>query len=332
IVPDRPETGYGYVRTGEAAPGAPTACFLAGFTEKPDAATAERYVASGDYLWNSGIFMMKRSVWLTALERHRSEILAACRTAIAGRKTDGLFERPDKTAFSACPSDSIDYAVMERLDPAQAVVVPLDAGWSDVGAWASLWAVSAQDECGNVTRGDVILEDTRGTLVHADSRLVTVLGADDLVVIETADAVLVAPKHKTHDLKRLVALVHDKNEALTIHHRRVHRPWGVFDSIDSGERFQVKRIVVSPGASLSLQLHRHRAEHWVVVSGVAEVTCGDKTFRLGEDESTYVPVGTPHRLANPGTEPLEIIEVQSGDYLGEDDIIRFEDSYGRVTD
>jgi mannose-1-phosphate guanylyltransferase / mannose-6-phosphate isomerase len=332
IVPDRPETGYGYIRVGKPAPGTATARLLAGFTEKPDVANAERYLASGDYLWNSGIFMTKRSVWLAALERDRPEILAACRAAVAGEKTDGLFVRLDKAAFTACPSDSIDYAVMEKLDAGQAVVVPLDAGWSDIGAWAALWAVCAQDESGNVARGNVILEDTRNTLVHADARLVTVLGADDLVVVETADAVLVAPKDKTDDLKKLVARVRDKAEDLTIHHRRVHRPWGLFDSIDRGERFQVKRIVVSPGASLSLQLHEHRAEHWVVVRGVAEVTCGEKTFRLGEDESTYVPVGTSHRLANPGTEPLEIIEVQSGDYLGEDDIVRLDDVYGRLDD
>jgi mannose-1-phosphate guanylyltransferase/mannose-6-phosphate isomerase len=342
IVPVRPETGYGYIRVGDPAPGAATARVLAGFTEKPDAATARRYLAAGDYLWNSGIFMMKRSVWLTALEKHRPEIVSACRAAIAGAKIDGLFVHLDKAAFTACPSDSIDYAVMEGLGSsvaaaapaapatAQAVVVPLDAGWSDIGAWAALWAVSPKDDSGNVTRGDVVLEDTRDTLVHAESRLVTILGGADLVVIDTADALLVADKERTHDLKRLVARVHDRNEGLTVVHRKTHRPWGYFESIDNGERFQVKHIVVHPGASLSLQLHEHRAEHWVVVSGIAEVTCGDKVFRLGEDESTYVPRGAPHRLTNPGTEPLEIIEVQSGDYLGEDDIVRLEDRYGRL--
>ncbi|MBN1630605.1 MAG: cupin domain-containing protein [Thermoleophilia bacterium] len=356
IVPDRPETGYGYIRVDGPLPGASTACVLAGFTEKPDAATAADYLGSGDYLWNSGIFMVKRSVWLAAIERYRPDILDACRKALEGRDTDGLFVRMDADAFAACPADSIDYAVMERVGaaqnaaaagaatpaaappqasapggaPAQAVVVPLDAGWSDVGAWGALWAVCPHDDSGNVAQGDVILEDTRDTLVHADSRLVTVLGADGLVVVETADAVLVASKDKTEDLKRLVAHVHDGHAEITIHHRRIHRPWGRFDSVDSGERFQVKHIVVSPGASLSLQLHHHRAEHWVVVRGVAEVTCGDKTFRLSEDESTYVPLGTPHRLANPGPEPLEIIEVQSGDYLGEDDIVRLDDVYGRL--
>jgi mannose-1-phosphate guanylyltransferase/mannose-6-phosphate isomerase len=343
VVPDRPETGYGYIRVGRPVPGTATARLLEGFTEKPDAATAERYLAGGDHLWNSGIFMVKRSVWLAALEQYAPEISAACRAAVAGARDDGFFVHVDKAAFLACPSDSIDCAVMERLGSAssptltdgsiamaEAVVIPLDAGWSDVGAWSALWAVSEKDDVGNVVRGNVILEDTRGTLVHADARLVTVLGADDLVVVETADAVLVASKDKTHDLKKLVDSVRDQNESLTLVHRRVHRPWGWFESLDAGDRFQVKRIVVSPGACLSLQFHQHRAEHWVVVRGVAEVTCGDETLRLGEDESTYVPVGAPHRLANPGTEPLEIIEVQSGDYLGEDDIVRLEDDYGRL--
>ena len=334
IVPERAETGYGYIRIGEAASGAKTARSLAGFAEKPDAATAERYLADGDHLWNSGMFMIKRSVWLSAIEQHRPEIVAACRAAVAGARVDGLFVRVDKAAFAACPSDSIDYAVMEELDLSsatpQAVVVPLDAGWSDIGAWEALWAVSSKDESGNAIRGEVVLEDTRDSLVHAGSRLVAVLGGEDLVVVETADAVLVARKDKTRDLKMLVARVRERNESLTITHRRVHRPWGRFESLASGERFQVKHIVVEPGAGLSLQLHKHRAEHWVVVQGVAEVTCGDRVFRLGEDESTYIPVGTPHRLVNPGTEPLEIIEVQSGDYLGEDDIIRLEDRYGRL--
>ena len=334
IVPDRAETGYGYIRVGEPIPGATSARRLAGFVEKPVAATAERYLAGGDHLWNSGMFMMKRSVWLAAIDRHRPEIGAACRAAIANAKPDGSFVHVDRAAFAACPSESIDCAVMEELDPsatsAQAVVVPLDCGWSDIGAWEALWGVSFKDDAGNVARGAVILEDTRDSLIHAGSRLVAVIGGEDLVVVETADAVLVARKEKTRDLKKLVARVHNENEGLTLHHRRVHRPWGDFESIDSGERFQVKHIVVDPGASLSLQLHQHRSEHWVVVRGVAEVTRGDEVFRLGEDESTYVPLGKPHRVSNPGTEPLEIIEVQSGDYLGEDDIIRLEDRYGRL--
>jgi len=333
IVPRRPETGYGYIRGGQPVSRAATARVLAGFEEKPDLETAESYVAGGEHLWNSGVFMMKRSVWLTTLERHRPGIGAACRQAMAGAKIDGLSVRLDKGAFAACPSESIDYAVMEELGTSsaitEAVVVPLEAGWSDVGSWEAIWAVSARDESGNVARGEVILEDTRDTLVHADSRLVAVLGAEDLVVVETADAVLVAGREKTTDLKRLVARVHDADPDLTQSHRRVQRPWGQFDSIDRGERFQVKHIVVDPGASMSLQFHKHRAEHWVVVRGIAEVTCGNRVFRLTADESTYVPVGTPHRLANPGPEPLEIIEVQSGDYLGEDDIVRLEDAYGR---
>jgi len=345
IVPDRPETGYGYIRTGEPIPGAAGARTLAGFAEKPDAATARRYLDTGGYLWNSGMFVMRRSVWLAALERSRPEIVAACRAALAGSRRDGLFLRLDRGAFETCPSDSIDYAVMERLvlsskpvpagHPAAgpaAVVVPLKAGWSDIGGWAALWAACPKDEDGNLAQGDVILEETRGTLAHSESRLVAVLGVEDLVVIETADAVLVAGKDKTHDLKRLVARVAECHEDLAIAHRRVHRPWGCFECIDRGERFQVKRIVVSPGASLSLQLHRRRAEHWVVVQGTAEVTCGPEMFRLREDESTYVPVNTPHRLTNPGPDLLEIIEVQSGDYLGEDDIVRLDDTYGRLED
>lgn len=339
ITPDRPETGYGYIMAGEPVAGAPTARVLVSFTEKPGIETAQRYLDSGDYLWNSGMFMVKRSVWLTTLDRCQAEIVASCRAAVAVTKTDGVFTRVGGAEFGSCPAVSIDYAVMEQLGSpkvpgpsagAQAVVIPLDAGWSDVGAWASLWEVLAHDEAGNACCGDVVLENSRSTLVHADSRLVALLGVDDLVVVETADAVLVASKERTQDLKTLVALVQERDESLTTYHRQVHRPWGRFDSIHKGERFHVKHIVVSPGASLSLQLHRHRAEHWVVVRGVAEVTCGDETFRLVEDESTYVPLGMPHRLVNPGPEPLEIIEVQSGDYLGEDDIVRLEDSYGRV--
>ncbi len=319
VVPDHADTGYGYLHVGDPVPGAPTAHLLAGYVEKPDAATAETYLAAGDYLWNSGIFMMKRSVWLAALDELQPAMGDSCRLALAGANDDGRFIRLDKEVFAACPSDSIDYAVMEKLvaasargaapgagDPAApgaaiaAVVVPLDVGWSDIGGWASLWAATEKDEAGNAARGNVILEDTRGSLVHAASRLVTVLGADDLVVVETADAVLVAPRDKVHDLKSLVASVCDQNEELTLFHKRVYRPWGFYESLDSGERFQVKRIMVSPGASLSLQYHTRRAEHWVVVRGTAEVTCGDTVSRLSENESTYIPVGTPHRLDQPG--------------------------------
>jgi mannose-1-phosphate guanylyltransferase/mannose-6-phosphate isomerase len=333
IVPDRPETGYGYIRMGGPVEGAATARQLAEFREKPDAATAELLIADHEHLWNSGIFMVKRSVWLSAIESCRPDIAAACRAALAGIPTDGVFVRVDRDAFSSCPSDSIDYAVLERLDAvegARAAVVPLNVGWSDVGAWDALWAVSEKDACDNVTRGDVVLEDTRGSLVFSDSRLVAVIGCDDLVVVETADATLVARKDRTGDIKKLVAKVQEKNSDLTLNHRQVHRPWGRFESLDSGEHFQVKHIVVKPGAGLSLQLHEHRAEHWVVVSGIADVTCGEEVFRLVQNESTYIPLGTPHRLENPGPEPLDIIEVQSGDYLGEDDIIRLEDRYGRA--
>jgi mannose-1-phosphate guanylyltransferase/mannose-6-phosphate isomerase len=334
IVPERPETGYGYIRVGQAVPGAKTARALVGFEEKPDLETAQLYMAKGDRLWNSGLFMMKRSVWLAAIERYRPQIATACRQTIRRAKTDGLLLRLDRSAFSKCQSESIDYAVMEELDSsfaAQAVVVPLDAGWSDVGSWEAIWSISPRDEAGNATSGEVVVsEDTRGTFVHADSRLVAVLGGADLVVIETADAVLVADRAKTADLKKIVAHVQQLEPQLTETPRRVYRPWGRFESIHSGERFQVKNIVVDPGASMSLQFHKQRAEHWIVVRGVAEVTCGDRVFRLTADESTYVPLGSPHRLANPGTEPLEIIEVQSGEYLGEDDIVRLDDLYGRV--
>ena len=334
IVPDRAETGYGYIRVGEPIEGATTARRLAGFREKPDAATAELLIADKMHLWNSGIFMVKRSLWLAAIEAGRPDIAAACRAALAGVSTDRLFIRVDRDTFSSCPSDSIDYAVLEKLDhlglSIGAAVVPLDVGWSDVGAWDALWAVSAKDSLGNVIRGDVVLEDTRNSLVFSDSRLVAVLGCDDVVVVETADATLVARKDKTADLKKLVTKIQETNLELTLNHRRVHRPWGRFESLDKGERFQVKRIVVKPGAGLSLQLHQHRAEHWVVVSGLADVTRGEEKFRLVQNESTYIPLGTPHRVENPGPELLEIIEVQSGDYLGEDDIVRLEDRYGRA--
>ena len=344
IVPDRPDTRYGYIRVGAPAPRAATARVLAGFTEKPDPASAQHYLTEGDYLWNSGIFMMRRSVWLAALSRYRPDIDAACAAALSGSRAETGFLHLDQAAFTACPSDSIDYAVMERLagtdgraapDPAEAtfnpaaVVIPLDCGWSDVGGWDALCAVMPQDADGNTVRGDVILEDTRGSLVYSDSRLVAVLGVDDLVVVDTPDALLVARKDRTADLKSLVARVRDADAQLTLCHRRQYRPWGHFESLHTGDCFQVKRIVVVPGAALSLQLHHRRAERWVVARGVADVTCGDMTFLLHEDESTHIPIATPHRLSNPGPDTLEVIEVQWGDYLGEDDIVRLEDNYGR---
>jgi mannose-1-phosphate guanylyltransferase/mannose-6-phosphate isomerase len=333
IVPERAETGYGYIRADGALAGTPSARRLAEFVEKPDLATAERYVASGAYFWNSGIFMLRASAWLAAIEHFHPAIAAACRAAHEGRTQDFDFLRVAPAAFEACPSESIDYAVMERLAEApalgQGVIVPLAARWSDVGAWDALWAVSAKDADGNAARGEVMFEASRNTLVHADGRLVAAVGCEDMIVVETADAVLVASKARTQDVKKIVGRLKATGRSLTQSHRKVYRPWGWYDSIDHGGRFQVKRIVVNPGAKLSLQMHHHRAEHWVVVSGTAEVTCDGKVFLLAENESTYIPLGRSHRLANPGKLPLEIIEVQSGSYLGEDDIVRFEDSYGR---
>ena len=334
IVPDRPETGYGYIRAGAPVADTGKARGLAEFVEKPDRATAERYVASGAYFWNSGIFMMKASVWRQAITRFNPDMEAACARAFTARSTDADFIRLDAPAFEASPSDSIDYAVMERIAEApelgQGVVVPLSAGWSDVGAWDALWAVSDKDADGNAARGEVLFESSRNTLVHAGSRLVAAIGCEDMIVVETPDAVMVAHKERTQDVKKVVARLKAEGRSLTQSHRKVYRPWGWYDSIDAGERFQVKRIVVNPGAKLSLQMHHHRAEHWIVVKGTAEVTNGDRTFLLGENESTYIPLGHTHRLANPGKLPLEIIEVQSGSYLGEDDIVRFEDNYGRT--
>ena len=334
IVPDRAEAGYGYLRSGVTLAEGEGARALLEFVEKPDRATAEAYVASGAYYWNSGIFMMKASVWMCAIGRFNPDMASACSAAIAARSHDADFIRLDAAAFERSPSDSIDYAVMEKLAAApelgQGVVVPLAAGWSDVGAWDALWAVSAKDADGNAARGEVMFESSRNTLVHAGSRLVAAVGCEDMVVVETPDAVMVAHKDCTQDVKKVVARLKAEGRSLTQTHRKVYRPWGWYDSIDAGERFQVKRIVVNPGAKLSLQMHHHRAEHWIVVRGTAEVTSGDRTFLLAENESTYIPLGHTHRLANPGKVPLEIIEVQSGSYLGEDDIVRFEDTYGRA--
>jgi mannose-1-phosphate guanylyltransferase/mannose-6-phosphate isomerase len=334
IVPTRAETGYGYLRLGQTPNGAPLRP-LAAFVEKPDVATARRYLASGDYLWNSGLFMMRASVWLAAIEHLNPTMAAACRAAMQGARHDTDFVRIDETAFAACPSDSIDYAVMEKLAGAPelgvaARVVAMDAGWSDVGAWDALWDVLPKDAAGNATRGDVVLEGSRDSLVVAGGRLVAGVGLDQLVVVETPDAVLVADKRHTQDVKKIVTRLKAEGHTLADTHRKVHRPWGWYDSIDAGERFQVKRIVVNPGARLSLQMHHHRAEHWIVVRGTAEVTNGDQVLMLTENQSTYIPLGHVHRLANPGKVPLEIIEVQSGSYLGEDDIVRFEDTYGRA--
>lgn len=334
ITPDCAETGYGYIQKGTPLPGQTSAFQLARFVEKPDRATAQSYLDSGEYLWNSGIFVLKASVWLAALAQCRPDILGACRAAMEETKCDGDFVRVNRDAFAASPSDSIDYAVMERLTCGtpglpQGAVIPLSAGWSDVGAWDSLWKVLAKDTSGNAIRGDVLLEGSCNTLVISESRLVTCIGVSDLIVVETDDAVLVAHHDATQDVKKIVDRLKAAKRNVAQWHRKVHRPWGWYDGVDAGERFQVKRICVKPGASLSLQMHHHRAEHWVVVRGTASVTRGEETFLVSENQSTYIPIGTRHRLENPGKVPLEMIEVQSGSYLGEDDIVRYEDTYGR---
>ncbi|MBX3604268.1 MAG: mannose-1-phosphate guanylyltransferase/mannose-6-phosphate isomerase [Piscinibacter sp.] len=331
VRPDRPETGYGYIA---AAAGDAAGQGVARFVEKPDLATAQRYLADGSYFWNSGMFVVRASVWLAALERFRPDILAATRTAWAGRSVDASFVRPGRAEFGAIPSESVDYAVMEPVASAPGAfslrMVALDAGWNDLGAWEAVWQVSAKDDAGNASHGDALVHDSRNTLVHATSRLVGVVGLDNVVVVETPDAVLVADRARSQQVKQIVGELDRAGRSEQALHRQVHRPWGWYDSVDAGPRFQVKRILVKPGASLSLQMHHHRAEHWIVVSGTAEVTCGDRRILLSENQSTYIPLGEKHRLANPGKVPLEIIEVQSGSYLGEDDIVRFEDTYGRA--
>ncbi len=334
ITPDCPETGYGYIRRGAALAPDSTSYRLERFVEKPNRETAQSYLDSGDYLWNSGIFVLRASVWLDALARCRPDILAACRDAHATAGEDDVFIRVSRESFAACPADSIDYAVMERLTqggeglPAGAVI-PLSAGWSDVGAWDSLWKVLDKDAAGNASRGDVLLEGSRNTLAISEGRLVACVGVSNLVVVETDDAVLVAHHDATQDVKKVVDRLKAAGRNVAQWHRKVHRPWGWYDGVDAGERFQVKRIQVKPGASLSLQMHHHRAEHWIVVKGTALVTRGDESLLVSENQSTYIPLGTRHRLENPGKVPLEMIEVQSGSYLGEDDIVRFEDTYGR---
>ena len=335
IRPDRAETGYGYVRTQAGKAGAAGAAQdVAAFVEKPDLATAQGYLADGGYVWNSGMFVLRASAWLGALERFRPDILAATEAAWQQSTEDGEFLRFDAAAFGAIPSESIDYAVMEPASRAgsglQLKMVPLDAGWSDLGAWDAVWQVEPHDGSGNASRGDALLRDSRNTLVHATSRLVSVIGLDDVTVVETPDAVLVAHRSQSPAVKDLVGDLAKAGRSEASTHRRVHRPWGWYESVDQGPRFQVKRIMVKPGARLSLQMHHHRAEHWIVVSGTAEVTNGDAVIMLTENQSTYIPLGQTHRLANPGKLALEIIEVQSGSYLGEDDIVRFEDDHGRV--
>jgi mannose-1-phosphate guanylyltransferase/mannose-6-phosphate isomerase len=333
VPPTSAQTAYGYVRPGRALGKGADACTIDAFVEKPDAAAAQRYWESGAYLWNAGIVAVRASVWIDAIGSFRKDMLAACERAYRQGRRDGEFFRVDAPAFAGCAADSIDYAVLEKItrSPAalEAVVVRLDAGWSDVGAWDAIWQAEDKDAAGNVARGDVHLADTRNALVLAQHRMVACVGLDDVVVVETPDAVMVAHKDKAQAVGKLAAALKAQGRTECLAHRKVQRPWGSYDSLERGERFQVKRIVVEPGAALSLQMHYHRAEHWIVVRGTARVTRGEESFLLTENESTYIPPGTRHRLENPGRLPLELIEVQSGSYLGEDDIVRFEDAYGR---
>jgi len=338
ITPTAPETGYGYIKTAAQDKAKDAGYTVERFVEKPNAAAAKEYLQAGGYFWNGGMFVLKASVWLSALQEFRADILSASKAAWAGKEVDGStganFVRPEKEAFEKIPAESIDYAVIEKC-PSDTKsqfpihMVELNAGWNDLGAWDAVWQVGKQDENGNVVIGDTLMSDSKNSLVHASSRLVSAVGVENLVIVETADAVLVTTRAKSQDVKHLVAQLEGRQGEEKHLHRKVNRPWGWYDSLDEGERFKVKRIQVKPGASLSLQMHHHRAEHWIVVKGIAEITNGDQVITLTENQSTYIPQGQTHRLVNRGTEPLEIIEVQSGSYLGEDDIVRFEDNYGR---
>jgi mannose-1-phosphate guanylyltransferase len=326
VVAHEPNTGYGYIKKGESqGPGFAVDAFV----EKPSIEVAKEYLESGDYFWNSGMFLFKSSRYLEELKKHRPDIYEACQLSMEGTSKDNDFLRVNEAAFDACPSDSIDYAVMEKTD--DAVVVPMDAGWSDIGSWSSLWDISEKDGNGNATYGDVMLHESNNSYIRTDGKLVAAIGVDDLVIVSTKDVLVVAHKDSVQDVKAVAQKLKAEARTEWEHHREVYRPWGKYDAIDSGDRYQAKRITVKPGAKLSVQMHHHRAEHWVVVSGTAKVTNGEKTFILSENESTYIPVGVIHALENPGKVPLEMIEVQSGSYLGEDDIVRFEDVYGRVT-
>ena len=325
LVPTRAETGYGYIKRGETLSG--NVAVLDQFVEKPNEVTAKGYLDSGEYVWNSGTLLFKAGHFLDALSEFQPTIAAACRAAMANSERDMNFVRPDSKAFANCPSESIDYAVMEHTK--DGVVVSLDCDWSDIGAWSALWDTGGKDGEGNVTHGDVVLDNTHNSYVRSQSRLVTTSGVNDLVVVETADAVMVADRHSVQDVKHIVSMLKSQQRSEADAHHRVFRPWGFYESLIVGDGFQVKRIVVNPGQQLSLQMHHHRAEHWVVVRGTAEVINGDQTMTLVKDQSTFVPVGAQHRLSNPGAVPLELIEVQTGSYFGEDDIVRFDDDYGR---
>jgi len=333
IVPSHAETGYGYIKQAKELQ--KNIYRINSFVEKPDSITAETYVASGDYVWNSGLFLFSAKTWLNAIKHFRQDIFEATQAAYENKASDLDFIRVNSELFKACPSESIDYAVMEHVTDDEksnsfsGAVVALDAGWSDVGSWDSLWNISDKDSNGNVIKGDVFLDETKNSMVIADGRMVSVIGLSDVIVVETADAIMVAEKTASQSVKRIVKQLADKNRQEIITHSKVSRPWGHYESIDNGARYQAKRIVVNPNARLSLQKHHHRAEHWIVVTGTAKVTKGDDVFLLSENQSTYIPLGIKHRLENPGTIPLEIIEVQSGSYLGEDDIVRYDDEYGR---
>lgn len=325
IVPDSPETGYGYINKGDTFQ--PGVYDVARFVEKPDLATAREYVQSKAYFWNSGMFLFKASSFLSELEKYHPDMLSVIQKACRNSYQDLDFVRLDRELFEQCPADSIDYAVMERSD--EVVVVPMDANWNDIGSWSAIWDVSSKNHNGNTVIGDVIDHDSKNCYFHSSHKLIATIGLDNVVAVETADAVLIANKDRVQDVKAIVDQLNTRQRSEPLNHRKVYRPWGYYDSIDSGDRFQVKRIVVDPGQKLSLQMHHHRTEHWVVVKGTARVTCGEDQFLVGENESTYIPLGTTHRLENPGNIPLEMIEIQSGSYLGEDDIVRFSDDYGR---
>lgn len=327
IIPDRPETGYGYIEVGDPLPDHPQAHRVRQFVEKPDYVKATGYLEQGGFLWNSGMFVLRASRYVEALQAHSPEILHACEAALAEAQRDLDFIRLGEEAFANCPAESIDIAVMEKTDAA--VSIPLEAGWNDLGSWATLMDAAESDENGNVILGDVLLEDSQDNYLRAESRLIAAVGLKDHIVVETADSVLVAPRSRVQDVKQIVSQLQQKARSEASEHRQVHRPWGSYESLIVAGRFQVKRIIVNPGCRLSLQQHHHRAEHWVVVKGTAKVVRGEASFLLSEDESTYIPLGTVHRLENPGMIPLELVEVQSGSYLGEDDITRFEDVYGR---
>lgn len=328
IVPTKPETGYGYIKKGEQVKN--SVFKVNSFVEKPDLETAKNYLEQKCYLWNSGMFMFKASVYLDELKKFRPDILAACKESLSSASTDLDFIRLNSDVFAECPDESIDYAVMEKTQ--DCVVIPLDADWSDIGSWTSLWEISEKDEHENVSHGDLINYNSRNNYIYSEGSLISTVGVNNLIIVQTKDALLVAQQDNVQDIKKIVEILKKQKRSEHISHREVYRPWGRYDSVERGDRYQVKRITVKPGECLSTQMHHHRAEHWVVVAGTAKVTCGERTFFVTENESTFIPIGTVHTLENPGKIPLEVIEIQSGVYLGDDDIVRLSDKYGRVED